>query len=70
MAIPAEAAIARDLEQMKLAGHGGALFADANGSEQQKNRMAPAGLGAGEVAGGAAGEDGVFGTSKKIIGRR
>jgi hypothetical protein len=38
-----EAAITRDLEQMKVNGYGGALLVDANGSEQQKNRMVPAG---------------------------
>src|ERR1019366_1926553 len=38
-----EAAITRDLEQMKLNGYGGALLVDANGSEQQNNRMVPAG---------------------------
>ncbi len=38
-----EVAITRDLEQMKLAGYGGALLVDANGSEQQKNRMVTAG---------------------------
>jgi hypothetical protein len=38
-----EAAITRDLEQMSAKGYGGALLVDANGSEQQRNRMVPAG---------------------------
>ncbi len=38
-----ETAITRDLEQMREKGYGGALLVDANGSEQQKNRMVPAG---------------------------
>ena len=38
-----EAAITRDLEQMRAKGYGGALLVDANGSEQQGNRMVPAG---------------------------
>jgi alpha-L-rhamnosidase len=38
-----EAAITRDLEQMRAKGYGGALLVDANGSEQQRNRMVPAG---------------------------
>jgi hypothetical protein len=38
-----EAAITRDLEQMREKGYGGALLVDANGSEQQGNRMVPAG---------------------------
>ncbi|MCX6630304.1 MAG: glycosyl hydrolase, partial [Candidatus Solibacter sp.] len=38
-----EAAITRDLEQMKVNGYGGALLVDANGSEQRNNRMVPAG---------------------------
>src|ERR1022692_1010872 len=38
-----EAAITRDLEQMHAKGYGGALLVDANGSEQQHNRMVPAG---------------------------
>ena len=36
-----EAAITRDLEQMKAKGYGGALLVDANGSEQQGNRAVP-----------------------------
>ena len=38
-----EAAITRDLEEMKAKGYGGALLVDANGSEQQGNRAVPAG---------------------------
>jgi hypothetical protein len=38
-----EAAITRDLEQMRANGYGGAILVDANGSEQQHNRMVPAG---------------------------
>ena len=38
-----QAAITRDLEQMRAKGYGGALLVDANGSEQQRNRMVPAG---------------------------
>ncbi|MDR3699523.1 MAG: glycosyl hydrolase [Candidatus Sulfopaludibacter sp.] len=38
-----EAAITRDLEQMKAKGYGGALLVDANGSEQQGNQAVPAG---------------------------
>ena len=38
-----EAAITRDLEEMKAKGYGGALLVDANGSDQQHNRMVPAG---------------------------
>jgi alpha-L-rhamnosidase len=38
-----EAAITRDLEQMKVNGYGGALLVDANGSEQRNNRMVTAG---------------------------
>src|ERR1035441_2436233 len=38
-----EPAITRDLEQMRAKGYGGALLVDANGSEQQGNRMVPAG---------------------------
>ncbi|HTP36299.1 MAG TPA: glycosyl hydrolase [Candidatus Acidoferrales bacterium] len=38
-----EAAITRDLEQMRAKGYDGALLVDANGSEQQRNRMVPAG---------------------------
>jgi hypothetical protein len=38
-----EAAITRDLEQMRAKGYGGALLVDADGSGQQGNRMVPAG---------------------------
>jgi hypothetical protein len=38
-----EPAITRDLEQMRAKGYGGAILVDANGSEQQGNRMVPAG---------------------------
>ena len=38
-----EAAITRDLEEMKSKGYGGALLVDADGSAQQGNREAPAG---------------------------
>lgn len=38
-----EAAITRDLEQMKDKGYGGALLVDANGSEQQGNHAVPPG---------------------------
>lgn len=38
-----EAAITRDLEQMKAKGYGGALLVDANGSEQNGNQAVPAG---------------------------
>src|SRR5664279_4941972 len=38
-----EAAISRDLEQMRAKGYGGALLVDADGSGQQRNRMVPAG---------------------------
>src|ERR1017187_10434089 len=38
-----ESAITRDLEQMRAKGYGGAILVDANGSEQQGNRMVPAG---------------------------
>lgn len=38
-----EAAITRDLEEMKAKGYGGALLCDANGSNQFKNRAVPAG---------------------------
>ena len=38
-----EAAITRDLEQMKAKGYGGALLVDANGSDQQGNQAVPTG---------------------------
>jgi hypothetical protein len=38
-----QAAITRDLEQMKAKGYGGALLVDADGSSQQGNNPAPAG---------------------------
>src|ERR1017187_936075 len=38
-----EAAITRDLEEMKAKGYGGAMLVDADGSAQQHNRPAPAG---------------------------
>ncbi|MBS1856590.1 MAG: glycoside hydrolase, partial [Acidobacteria bacterium] len=38
-----EAAITRDLEEMKSKGYAGAILVDANGSEQNGNRMVPAG---------------------------
>jgi len=38
-----EATITRDLDEMRAKGYGGAILVDANGSEQQRNRMVPAG---------------------------
>jgi hypothetical protein len=38
-----EAAITRDLDEMRAKGYGGAILVDANGSEQRGNRMVPAG---------------------------
>ena len=38
-----EAAITRDLEEMRAKGYGGALLVDADGSSQHENRPAPAG---------------------------
>ncbi len=38
-----EAAITRDLEEMKAKGYGGALLVDANGSDQFNNQAVPAG---------------------------
>jgi hypothetical protein len=38
-----QAAITRDLEEMKAKGYGGALLVDADGSSQHDNRSAPAG---------------------------
>ncbi len=38
-----QAAITRDLEEMKAKGYGGALLVDANGSDQQHNDAVPAG---------------------------
>ena len=38
-----EAAITRDLEQMRAKSYGGALLVDADGSEQKGNRPVPAG---------------------------
>jgi len=38
-----EAAITRDLEQMKAKGYGGAILVDADGSSQEGNRQVPAG---------------------------
>jgi hypothetical protein len=38
-----QAAITRDLEEMKAKGYGGALLVDAGGAEQQGNRPVPAG---------------------------
>ena len=38
-----EAAITRDLEQMRAKGYGGAILVDADGSGQEHNRMVPAG---------------------------
>src|ERR1039458_8994173 len=38
-----EAAITRDLEQMRAKGYGGALLVDADGSGQKGNRPVPAG---------------------------
>jgi hypothetical protein len=38
-----EATITRDLDEMRAKGYGGAILVDANGSEQLRNRMAPAG---------------------------
>jgi hypothetical protein len=38
-----EATITRDLDEMRAKGYGGALLVDANGSEQQRNRMVAAG---------------------------
>lgn len=38
-----EAAITRDLEEMRAKGYGGALLVDANGSEQRNNHAVPAG---------------------------
>jgi hypothetical protein len=38
-----EATISHDLEEMRAKGYGGAILVDANGSEQQRNRMVPAG---------------------------
>jgi hypothetical protein len=38
-----EATITRDLDEMRAKGYGGAILVDANGSEQLRNRMVPAG---------------------------
>jgi hypothetical protein len=38
-----EAAITRDLQEMRAKGYGGAILVDANGSEQRDNHMVPAG---------------------------
>jgi hypothetical protein len=38
-----EATITHDLDEMRAKGYGGAILVDANGSEQQRNRMVPAG---------------------------